>query len=188
MYFCFDTETSGLPSYRDASYRDVDAYSSCRMMSIAWYLLDENCNKLEKKYFVITPEFEKTCCCPRAEHVHGISHDFACSIGTPFDIMLAHLERALEKSNVIVGHNVCFDIYILKHELWRRGRQRALDALRDKKVFCTMKFACIKFGWPKYPKLIELHKFLFQKEFENAHNALSDVRACANCFISLTRT
>ncbi len=37
----------------------------------------------------------------------------------------------------------------------------------------------------KYPSLQELHKKLFNYEFEDAHNALSDIRATLKCFFEL---
>ena len=187
MYFCFDTETTGLPSKRHASYKDLEAYEQCRILSIGWYLLDPLFHKIEKRYFVVKPDFDECCCHPRAEEVHGISFDNACMKGVKFDVVLDALQSALCQCEFIVGHNVAFDIHVLKHELWRRQRHTFLDVIRDKKVFCTMKFACMKFGWPKYPKLVDLYQFLFQEDFEHAHHALADVRACKNCFIALNQ-
>ena len=60
------------------------------------------------------------------------------------------------------------------------------------KEFCTMlstvNYCRIrgKYGF-KWPKLEELHRKLFKKDFEDAHNALGDVRATANCFFELLR-
>ena len=39
----------------------------------------------------------------------------------------------------------------------------------------------------KWPNLTELHKKLFDCDFENAHDALSDVKACAKCFFELKK-
>ena len=39
----------------------------------------------------------------------------------------------------------------------------------------------------KIPKLIELYRHLFKKGFANAHNALADCRATAECFFELKR-
>jgi DNA polymerase-3 subunit epsilon len=39
----------------------------------------------------------------------------------------------------------------------------------------------------KYPRLIELHKFLFHKDFTGQHDALHDVEACARCYRELKR-
>ena len=39
----------------------------------------------------------------------------------------------------------------------------------------------------KLPTLTELHEFLFQSSFEEAHNATADVEATARCFLELIR-
>ena len=37
----------------------------------------------------------------------------------------------------------------------------------------------------KYPNLTELHRKLFQKAFDGAHDALADVRACKAAYYEL---
>ena len=37
-------------------------------------------------------------------------------------------------------------------------------------------------GYPKPPKLQELYKKITGEEFDNAHNALDDTKACAKCY------
>jgi hypothetical protein len=37
----------------------------------------------------------------------------------------------------------------------------------------------------KYPNLTELHRKLFKKSFEDAHDALADVRACKAAYFEL---
>ena len=39
----------------------------------------------------------------------------------------------------------------------------------------------------KLPTLSELHKFLFQEAFAEAHNATADVEATTRCFFELVR-
>jgi hypothetical protein len=39
----------------------------------------------------------------------------------------------------------------------------------------------------KWPKLIELYKFLFWKEFENTHDAMADIEATKDCFLKLCK-
>jgi DNA polymerase III epsilon subunit-like protein len=43
----------------------------------------------------------------------------------------------------------------------------------------------MKYGGFKSPKLIELYKFFFNVEFENAHSADADVDACAKCYFKM---
>jgi DNA polymerase III subunit epsilon len=47
---------------------------------------------------------------------------------------------------------------------------------------------CLPSPWGKgykWPKLHEAHRHCFGKEFEDAHDALADVRACAKVFFWL---
>jgi DNA polymerase III epsilon subunit-like protein len=37
----------------------------------------------------------------------------------------------------------------------------------------------------KYPKLKELHQFLFGEDFSNAHDAMADIEATKRCFLKL---
>jgi len=39
----------------------------------------------------------------------------------------------------------------------------------------------------KWPKLSELHNFLFNEDFADAHDALGDIRATIKCFFELKR-
>ena len=41
-----------------------------------------------------------------------------------------------------------------------------------------------RYGY-KWPKLSELHQKLFDKDFDNAHNALADVEAMVKCFFEM---
>ena len=74
-------------------------------------------------------------------------------------------------------------------ELIRCGRR---DSLFTKPSICTMQstvdFCAIpgKYGY-KFPKLQELYKKLFGNEFEDAHNALSDIRATLKCYLELKK-
>ena len=42
-------------------------------------------------------------------------------------------------------------------------------------------------GGYKWPNLTELYNYLFQTGFPEAHDALVDVKACADCFFELKR-
>lgn len=67
-----------------------------------------------------------------------------------------------------------------------------MRAGRKNRQICTMNESTdlCKIPGPygyKWPKLEELHKHLFGKTFDNAHDALADVRATARCLFELRR-
>jgi DNA polymerase-3 subunit alpha len=112
------------------------------------------------------------------------------------------------KTDYIVGHNISFDINIVKVELKRimknsmgnvrkmKRIQYYLDLLENKnKIYCTMRETiqlCAiekinKFGYPyyKFPKLVELYDKLFSEKPNHLHNSLNDVIVCLRCFMKL---
>ena len=97
----------------------------------------------------------------------------------------------LSKVSLIVGHNVSFDKKIVGAELIRLGRE---DIISEFNSFCTMKSTKNLCRIPgrygidyKYPKLQELYYALFKKQFDGAHNSLSDIKATVECFFELKR-
>lgn len=72
-------------------------------------------------------------------------------------------------------------------------KRRAWREQVKKKCMCTMSLTTdlCKIphpkGWKSYkwPKLIELHQFLFKEGFDGAHDALADIEATKRCFLEL---
>ena len=88
-----------------------------------------------------------------------------------------------------MGHNIAFDKKIVGAELVRLGRE---DVMPGKRSLCTMMASIdyCKLPGPygfKYPKLEELHRKLFGRGFEDAHNALNDICATEKCFWELRK-
>jgi hypothetical protein len=48
-----------------------------------------------------------------------------------------------------------------------------------------MKWATSLYALGKWPRLTELHRRLFGKEFDGDHNALNDVGACMQCYFEM---
>ena len=105
--------------------------------------------------------------------------------------MLSILELFSDKIDVayaLIGHNISFDECIVGAEF---ERKRMMTSLFLKPKYCTMKMSTNYCKLPggkqgfKSPKLSELHQVLFGEGFENAHDALADVRATVRCFWKL---
>ena len=91
----------------------------------------------------------------------------------------------IDKSDHIIGHNISFDIRMLRQDCERIGIARDWD---DIKTFCTMKDISHVEDLPKKrPKLGLLYTHLFGKEFDNAHDAMADIDATKDCFIELAK-
>ncbi len=187
MFLIFDTETTGLPENYNAPVTDVENWP--RLVQLAWQIHELNGDFVVAKNYIIKPEgftipFS-------AEKVHGISTEKALSEGISLNIVLEEFSEVLEKCGLLIGHNIDFDLNIVGAEYVRTGINSKL--LKINKIctketttnFCAIPGA--KSGRYKWPTLFELHHKLFNKDFEEAHNASADVAATARCFFELIR-
>ena len=188
MYLIFDTETTGLPKNWKAPITDTDNWPRC--VQIAWQLHDEIGELIEDQNYLIKPDnFEIPY---ESQKIHGISTKLAFEEGKSLDEVLEKFNQSLEKSSFVIGHNVNFDINVIGCEFYR---QQQKNSLSSKKLLdtCTEDTALLcelpggRGGKYKLPTLIELHEFLFDASFKEAHNATADVEATARCFLELIR-
>ncbi|MGB5700188.1 DNA polymerase III subunit alpha [Muriicola sp.] len=188
MYLIFDTETTGLPKRWNAPVSDVDNWPRC--VQIAWQLHDGMGNLIEQQDFLIQPEgFDIPY---DAEQIHGISTELAANDGIPLEEALRLFHEVLGKSQFLVGQNVGFDINIMGAEFFRAGLEDPLVSIpvldtctEDTALLCQLPGG--RGGKFKLPTLTELHEFLFNQPFSEAHNAAADVEATSRCFFELIR-
>lgn len=178
VYLFFDTETTGVNK------------SSDRVIQLAWILATESGKELRRQNLLIKPSgFEIP---TAAEKIHGISTAVASRFGVPLRHALLEFANDVENCQVLVAHNLSFDLGMLRPEF---GREEIRWRLDEKSMICTMR---ISTNWCrlskldgrpgyKWPKLEELHYRLFGRYFENAHDALNDVVATKDCFFELNR-
>ncbi|QNJ97198.1 DNA polymerase III subunit alpha [Constantimarinum furrinae] len=188
MYLIFDTETTGLPKRWDAPVTDSDNWPRC--VQIAWQLHDAMGNMVEHQDFLVIPDdynipFD-------AEKIHGISTELAKKEGEPLAEVLRKFSEVLSKTKFIVGQNLGFDINIMGAEFHRLGLKDPLPKLPvlDTCTETTAQLCQIpggRGGKFKLPTLTELHEFLFDEPFAEAHNATADVEATTRCFLELVR-
>ena len=188
MYLIFDTETTGVPHNKTAPLTDLDNWP--RVVQIAWQLHDGNGALLSQESHIIRPDgFDIPY---KAEQIHGISTKRALEEGRPLKNVLDSFLADLEKTSVLVGHNIEFDINILGAEFIRQNlpTEKLLTAAKVDTGLVSVEF-CQLPGGPggklKMPRLEELHKKLFGKGFGDAHDASYDVAATARSFFGLIK-
>jgi DNA polymerase-3 subunit alpha len=188
MYLIFDTETTGLPRNWNAPLSDSDNWPRC--IQIAWQIHDKDGKLMEHQDYLVQPEGFNI---PYdAEKIHGISTELAQAKGIPLAEVIEKFNEALLKSKFIVGQNVGFDTNIMGAEYHRLGIE---DPIPNYPVLDTCTEVTAKLcqlpggrgGKFKLPTLTELHKFLFNAPFGEAHNATADVEATTRCFLELVR-
>jgi len=188
MYLIFDTETTGLPKRWDAPITDVNNWPRC--IQIAWQLHDEMGKLIEHQDYLVKPEGFNI---PYdAERIHGISTELAQADGISLSEVLEKFNIALSKAKFIVGQNLGFDVNIMGCEFHRMGVNSPMSLMPVLDT-CTEVTASLlrlpggRGGKFKLPTLTELHEYLFNKPFAEAHNATADVEATTRCFLELIR-
>jgi DNA polymerase-3 subunit alpha len=188
MYLIFDTETTGLPKRWDAPVTDSSNWPRC--IQIAWQLHDSMGNLIEHQDYLVKPDGFNI---PYdAERIHGISTELAAADGIILTEVLEKFNIALSKSKFIVGQNLGFDVNIMGAEFHRMCVDSSMASMPvlDTCTEVTAKLLQLpggRGGRFKLPTLTELHQFLFNKPFSEAHNATADVEATTRCFLELIR-
>jgi DNA polymerase-3 subunit alpha len=188
MYIIFDTETTGLPKRYDAPVSDTSNWPRC--IQIAWQLHDNMGRLLEHEDYLVRPEGFNI---PYdAERIHGISTELAQADGVSLAEVLQRFNIALSKAQYIVGQNVGFDVNIMGAEFYRMGVDSPMASMKvlDTCTECTASILQLpggRGGKFKLPTLTELHQYLFNVPFSEAHNATADVEATTRCFLELLR-
>ena len=189
MYLFFDTETTGVP--KDYKAPVTDSQNWPRLVSFAWILANERGGIEEHQEAIIVPAGFTIP--DQASQIHGITTEKAMKEGIPLAAALGRFIYLLDATQIeaVVGHNIAFDEKIIRAEFHRLGR---VDYLEKKERICTMiksvqhcKLPAKSGSGYKWPKLQELHKKLFNQEFDGAHGAAADVLATARCFFELRR-
>ena len=186
-YLFFDTETTGLPRNWNAPVSDLNNWP--RMIQLAWVFYKDG-KKANAQNHIIRPNGfiipEDTA------KIHGITTAVAMKKGVSLLMALKEFEHLVSQTDFLVAHNISFDEKIIGAEFLRNGMN---NTLVNKKTICTKEVATEFCAIPsiggrdkyKWPKLSELHKKLFNAEFEDSHNAAADVDATAKCFWELKK-
>lgn len=188
MYLIFDTETTGLPKNWNAPITDSNNWPRC--IQIAWQLHDEMGVLIEHQDYLVKPEGFNI---PYdAERIHGISTELAEAEGISLTEVLEKFNIALSKAKFIVGQNLGFDVNIMGAELHRMGVSSAMSSMPVLDTCTEVTASLLKLpggrgGRFKLPTLTELHEYLFNVPFSEAHNATADVEATTRCFLELIR-
>ena len=203
----FDTETTGLPETKIINPDTLNLWPHIVQFSFVIYDTDlndivESCDSIVKvSEGIIIPE--------ESTKFHGITNKIARRKGIAIETILDEFFLCLRNADVLVGHNVSFDINMVKIEMLRLIYSNAteLDKISYKhdlhyltnftNICCTCSIkesielcnitALDRRGNPylKYPKLIELHEKLFESTPNNLHNSFNDILVTLRCFMKL---
>jgi len=188
MKLFFDTETTGLPKDYNASSEDVDNWP--RLVQLGWLMVDDDEKIVSQGNYIVKPEgFEIP---KESSDVHGITNEKANEQGCDLKSLLKIFANEIIKADIIVGHNINFDIKVMDAEFIRN---KIPVRLKNVDFFCTMQestnFCKLAnkngFSSYKWPNLQELHTKLFGVGFEDAHDAMIDILATKKCYYELIK-
>ena len=176
-YLVFDTETTGLfNSKLPVEENTLDYFPY--IVQFSWLVIDSHTYKVQEyDYYIKCPipvPIESTNC-------HGITTNMSLVRGFSFAKTFAIFNECMKQCDLIVGHNLNFDLTVLKAECLRNH----IPFVLNKPTYCTMKSSTKLCGLGKYPRLGFLHQFLFEEEATNLHSSMIDVLVCTRCYMKL---
>ena len=174
-FFCvIDTETSDLPN------------NDGRIIELAWKIFDHRGNPLIETSRIINPSGEWKMS-EKAQSIHGISKEDVQTFGSsPIEVFHEFITDISEYASKlrIVGHNISFDMEMLKKDFEKEGIHDNIDFIP---TVCTQRLGCKYLGMKEDGRLSleSLHRKLFGIGVAGAHGALDDVNATARCFMKI---
>jgi len=182
----FDTETSGIVDAKKDIISDNTIHDLPYIVQFSFMLFDTDTFKYTEFDYVIK--------CPiniplSAVNIHGITDDISRVRGFEFKDVLDIFNICMNQCDLLIAHNVEFDVTMLQIECFR------LDCTFNitKPIYCTMKSTTALCRIPqlhgrggiKWPRLSELHEYLFHEQANNLHDSMIDVIICLRCYIKL---
>lgn len=183
MIIFFDTETTGFMTKKplgDASHG--------RIVQLAFIVTDNDGKEMASYNSLINTPVEIG-----NSDFHGKTKAMCERYGVEPITALSIFHGYAKRCDKVVGHNVYFDRQMVMNELAIAGR--AWQWFDDMPYDCTMaltqdickiplteKQVSAGFTGFKQPKLQEAYKHCFGVEFDGAHDALADVRACRDVY------
>jgi DNA polymerase III epsilon subunit-like protein len=191
-YMIFDTETTGLPD-RVSVVENNNVHLWPYIVQLSYIIYESKSNEIIKQKNTIIKIPNNIIIPDNVVLIHRITNEMSRNIGTDIVPHLLDFIKDYNNSDIIIGHNILFDINMIRVELLRHVLYDEFNKLKEsKKFYCTMKNT-IKLcdlkrvdkrgiQYAKYPKLIELHKHLFNVEPMGLHDSYIDILVCFRCY------
>lgn len=184
----FDTETTGVPLNYKAPVTDLKNWPRLVQLGYITYETDgiEVFKSFENEHVVRPDGFEIS---EEVSKIHGVTQEKALTSGEELQQVLYNFRGLIEWSDIIVGHNLNFDLNVVGAEYLRLMQTNPFDG---KKIFDTMLSSTNLCKLPgtrgyKWPKLSELYSYLFHEPLAQTHTALDDIQNTAKCYFEMRR-
>ena len=193
MICFFDTETTGLPLFRDPSDdpRQPHIVDICALLYTPQGELVDSFEALVKPDGWVIPD--------DVAAIHGITTEMALAEGIPEMEALGGFLQIYERAGLRVAHNVSFDDRIMRIAIKRFIGEQAADEYKAVPSFCTCLNSTAIVKCPptekmiragrgrqfKQPTVAEALRHFTGEELVGGHRARPDTEACARVYFSL---
>jgi len=210
-FLIFDVETNNLmPKQKPNGPRlTIDDYPHILQLSFVIYDLNES--KITKSYDAYVNINENVVISDSITELTGITKDICKKKGVPIITILKEFYDAYVNCDVLIGHNMEFDVEMIKIEI-ERNRAEILSAFpcvfttfndTYEKIHNIERYCTMRKGIPicnilveskipgkpptkKYPRLLELYQHLFVGETANGlHDSMVDTLVCLRCYLKM---
>jgi DNA polymerase III epsilon subunit-like protein len=207
-FLVFDTETTGLPRIKFICPGYLEQWP--HIVQFSYVIYDNTSNTLEINDNII--KIPDNIDIPKeSSDIHSITKIMTNKYGVELDEVFQKFFQQVQTADYIIGHNINFDINMIRVELLRKIYKsehdgiihnieeiqlwkQYLNELQNKKnIICTMKTntyfcnitAVSKYGktYIKYPTLNQLHNKLFSTEPKMLHDSSVDILVTLRCYM-----
>jgi DNA polymerase-3 subunit epsilon len=186
MILFFDTETTGFMD----EFKPLGHESHGRIVQIAFIVTDNDGKEMASYNSLINTPVEIG---GKALEVHGKTKAMCELYGVEPITALSIFHGYAKRCDKVIGHNVYFDRQMVMNEMAIAGRDwKWLDDMLYDCTVAMMQDVCElpltaaqvakNMTGFEQPKLQEAYKYCFGIEFDGAHDALADVRACKDVY------
>lgn len=187
----YDTETTGLPLFRERSHDPRQPH----LVQLGASLIDAETYEVVAGIDVIIrpngweiPE--------ETSNIHGITTEKAADCGVDEALALAMFLDLWAAADFRLGHNEQFDARIMRIAMARYiGQEDVSDRWKQGAAKCTANMATgycqlpptekmVKAGFNRHktPTLQEAYRHFYGEDFAGAHTAMADVNACIDVY------
>jgi DNA polymerase III epsilon subunit-like protein len=180
-----DTETTGLPLWKEPS----DHPGQPHIVDLAVELCREDGSSLLSYDAVINPSIAIP---EDVASLHGITTEVALRDGISLNAGWSAFRDMFDEADLIVGHNISFDIRMLRILSARATGEKWSNTLP---TFCTMRMSTNHCKLEpatkrhaehyKNPRLGEAYEHFFGEPLIDGHRARPDVEACRRIYFHL---
>jgi DNA polymerase III epsilon subunit-like protein len=195
-FLVFDTETTGLPQSKFISPSTL--YQWPHIVQFSYVIYDSSLNDIveSKDYVIKVPK--SILISEESTKIHGITNEISVKSGIRINEALNEFFYYLRGVDRIIGHNIEFDLNMIKVELLRIINNDTITSeqlkiykydlhylTNYKNISCTLKDS-IKFcNIQLLDKNGKPYLKLFNKSPSNLHNSFNDILVTLRCFMKL---